>query len=79
MKWDQYTLGDDQPKTNPWHEDRLGYAPIAQRLANVVINMRVPSGYVIGLHGRWGSGKTTVVNFILAYLKKRNDEPLINT
>lgn len=74
MQSDEFMLGDDQPKTNPWQQDRLGYAPFARRLANVVINMRVPNGYVIGLHGRWGSGKTTVVNFIIAYLKKHNQE-----
>lgn len=35
--------------------------------------MSVPSGYVVGLHGKWGSGKTTVVNFILEHLKKHNE------
>jgi Cdc6-like AAA superfamily ATPase len=74
MKSDGYTLGDDQPKKNPWRDDKLGYAPFAERLANVVINMNIPNGYVIGLHGRWGSGKTTVVNFILEYLNKHNQE-----
>ncbi|WP_439604761.1 KAP family P-loop NTPase fold protein [Shinella sp.] len=71
MKRDEYTLGDDQPK-NDIKDDRLGYAPFAKRLANVVINMSVPAGYVIGLHGKWGSGKTTVVNFILEYLREHN-------
>jgi predicted KAP-like P-loop ATPase len=63
MMGDEYILGDDQPKKNPWQDDRLGYAPFAERLANVIINMNIPNGYVIGLHGRWGSGKTTIVNF----------------
>ncbi|MGO4621035.1 P-loop NTPase fold protein [Ensifer sp. 2YAB10] len=74
MRSGDYILGDDQPKTNPWRDDRLGYAPFAKRLANVAINMNIPNGYVIGLHGRWGSGKTTLVNFILEYLKKHNEE-----
>jgi len=72
MTDDEYTLGDDQPKKDLNH-DRLGYTQFAERLANVVINMNVPNGYVIGLHGRWGSGKTTVVNFILEYIKKHNE------
>jgi hypothetical protein len=72
MTGDAYTLGDDQPKKDP-NDDRLGYAPFAERLANVVINMNVPNGYVIGLHGKWGSGKTTSVNFILNYIKKHKD------
>lgn len=74
MNGGEDTFGDDQPKKNPWQDDRLGYAPFAARLANVVINMNIPNGYVIGLHGRWGSGKTTVVNFILEFLKKHNQE-----
>lgn len=72
MKRDEYALGDDQPKKD-LKDDRLGYAPFSRRLANVVTNMRVPNGYVIGLHGKWGSGKTTVVNFVLEHLKKNND------
>nr|WP_280988249.1 KAP family NTPase [Georhizobium profundi] len=52
----------------------MGYAPFAERLANVIVNMNVPNGYVIGLHGKWGSGKTTVVNFILEHIKKHQDE-----
>lgn len=31
-------------------------------------------GYVIGLHGRWGSGKSTVLNFIQAHIEKHNQE-----
>ena len=73
MKAEEYTLGDDQPKKN-LKDDRLGYAPFARRLANVVINMSVPNGYVVGLHGKWGSGKTTVVNFILEHLTRHNEK-----
>lgn len=73
MKRDEYTLGDDLPKKS-LRDDRLGYAPFAERLANVIFNISVPDGYVIGLHGKWGSGKTTVVNFILEHLKTHNEE-----
>lgn len=49
-------LGDDLPKQNPWQDDRLGYAPFAKRISRVIIHLRAPNGYVIGLHGQWGSG-----------------------
>ncbi|BCP52788.1 NTPase [Kaistia sp. 32K] len=78
MKGDEYKLGDDQPKRNV-ADDRLGYAPFAKRLANVIINMNVPNGYVIGLHGSWGAGKTTVVNFILEHIKEHNEEAVEST
>jgi energy-coupling factor transporter ATP-binding protein EcfA2 len=71
VRHDEYTLGDDQPKKDI-RDDRLGYGPFAERLANVIINMKVPAGYVVGLHGKWGSGKTTVVNFILEHLRRHN-------
>lgn len=68
------TFGDDAPKLNPWTEDQLDYAPFARRLAQAIIGLAAPNGYVIGLHGKWGSGKSTAINFALAYIKKHNDE-----
>lgn len=69
-----YLLNDDVPKKNPWQQDRLGYKPFCQRLAKVIVNLDVPNGYVIGLHGEWGSGKSTALNFIQAFLEKHNQE-----
>ena len=70
----QYELGDDQPKQNPWQDDLLGNAPFAKMLFNVIRDLRAPNGYVIGIQGQWGSGKTTVINFLKAYLDKYNEE-----
>lgn len=74
MVKDDPVFGDDQPKENPWQHDRLGYAPFAERISNVVVHMAAPNGYVIGLHGRWGSGKSTVLNFVDHFLRKHNEE-----
>lgn len=71
---EKHVLGDDLPKDNPWRDDKLNYAPFAARIAKVIISLTAPNGYVIGLHGQWGSGKSTVINFILAHLKKHNAE-----
>jgi predicted KAP-like P-loop ATPase len=70
----RHNLGDDLPKRNPWQDDRLGYAAFAKQIATVIIKMSAPNGYVIGVHGQWGSGKSTALNFILEYLKKHNAE-----
>lgn len=67
-------LGDDQPKENPWEQDRLGYASFASRVAQTITRMHTPNGYVIGLHGRWGSGKSTALNFIKKHIEKHNEE-----
>ncbi|MBX3536412.1 MAG: AAA family ATPase [Chelatococcus sp.] len=69
-----FVLGDDQPKENPWRDDKLGYAQLAHRIFNVITQNRAPNGYVLGLHGQWGSGKSTILNFIKAYLAKHNEE-----
>ena len=70
----KHVLGDDLPKQNPWVHDRLNYAPFAARIAKVITSLTAPNGYVIGIHGQWGTGKSTVINFILAYLNKHNAE-----
>lgn len=73
-KLETYVLGDDLPKENPWSDDRLGYKPFCERLAKVIVSLRAPNGYVIGLHGEWGSGKSTALNFVRRFLEKHNQE-----
>lgn len=75
----KYLLGDDLPKKDPWNDDRLGVSPFAERLSKVIQNLQAPNGYVIGLHGAWGSGKSTVLNFVAAHLEKFNQESTISS
>jgi energy-coupling factor transporter ATP-binding protein EcfA2 len=75
---DTHMFSDDLPKENPWRDDRLGYKPFAERLAKVIATLKVPNGYVIGLHGEWGSGKSTALNFVRAFLEKHNQETELN-
>lgn len=71
---DKFNFSDDQPKENPWLHDRLGFAPLAKHVANVILKMDKPNGYAIGLNGKWGSGKTTFMNFVWSYIDKYNQE-----
>ena len=71
----EYTFGDDTPKTDPAKHDKLGYAPVAKRIADIVQKIEAPQGYVIGIHGKWGSGKSTLLNFIVKYLSDKEDPP----
>ncbi len=66
-------LSSDKPLANP-EADRLGYGPFAKRLAESLLAMAPPDGFVIALYGSWGSGKTTVVNFIVHYLDDRPED-----
>ena len=67
----EYNLDSGQPLNNP-EQDRLGYASFAQTIAKGISGMskeNVPNGLVLAIYGEWGSGKTTVLNFIQHYLK----------
>ena len=68
-----YAFGGDRPKRDPGTEDRLGYAAFARHVARVIVNLDLSNGYVIGLHSRWGRGKSTALNFVLEYLKEHNE------
>jgi hypothetical protein len=67
-------FGDDRAKKNPWEEDSLEVAPLAERLAKVLFAMKAPNGYVIGVNGVWGHGKSTLLNFTCEFLSKFNEE-----
>jgi len=54
-------------------EDRLNRSPFAERIANVLLNLPQGSSLTLGLHGPWGDGKTTVLNFIRARLEASPD------
>jgi hypothetical protein len=44
--------------------DRLERKGIALRLARTLAERTGDHGYVVGLYGRWGEGKSTVLNFV---------------
>lgn len=56
-------VGSDTPQTNP-ENDVFGYSKIARRISEIVQKTSHPQGLVMAIHGSWGSGKTTVLNFV---------------
>jgi hypothetical protein len=64
---------DDAPKLDV-AADRLGHSVFAQRISQVLRSISAPQGYVIGLHGPWGSGKSTVLNFVEQGLKQAEQD-----
>jgi len=70
-------LGSDSPKENP-DEDLFGYNTFAKRLAKAIERTPSPKGLVIALNGQWGSGKSTVLNFVKYHLNALPvDKPVV--
>lgn len=68
-----WELGSDLPLINP-SEDAYGYAPFASQLASAIVGNKSPHGLVLAVHGKWGSGKSSLLNFIKHDLKKLPDD-----
>lgn len=54
-------------------KDQFGFVGIAQRLAPSIVEASKGDGIVIGLEGRWGSGKTSLLNFLRTELVATQD------
>jgi len=74
------SLSSDRPPVDP-KDDLFGHAPFAKSLADSIHISTCHDGLVLSLYGPWGSGKTTVLSFVLHYLKQlpESDQPLIVT
>jgi hypothetical protein len=55
-------------------EDQFGFVGMAKRLAPSIVEASKGDGIVIGLEGRWGSGKTSLLNFLRTELVAAQDE-----
>lgn len=61
------TILSDRALEDPT-EDRLGFAPFAKNLADAICNVSAEECLVFALYGPWGTGKTTLLNFVLHYI-----------
>ena len=59
-----YKLLSDAPRA----EDRLGFAPMADILTNVIRKTEPP--FTVGVFGEWGSGKTTLMTLVRKNLER---------
>ena len=61
----------DRPQTDL---DLYNRKPFAEQLARLLVLPPKSAGIVVGIEGAWGSGKTTVVDYIIESLKARPDD-----
>lgn len=59
-------------------DDRLGFEVLATQIANVIADKGSSEGLVVGVEGRWGSGKSSLVNLVVDCLSQPTaSQPLI--
>lgn len=56
-------------------EDRLGFGPAAQHMARAINDLASPDGFVIGIEGEWGSGKSSFINLVTDALRGQEKPP----
>jgi len=56
-------LGSDMPVESP-AQDAYGYAQFASHIARAIRATPSPQGLVMSVHGPWGSGKSSLLNFV---------------
>lgn len=62
-----YGVCADVPLKDPT-DDTLDRWPFAQGVARAILSTPLDEGFVIGIHGPWGDGKSTVLNFVARVL-----------
>lgn len=66
-------IGNENPVADA-EEDRYGYDELAASLARRLLALEKKSGTVIGIEGKWGSGKTSLLNLLLKHLEVEHGE-----
>ncbi|MFT8797797.1 P-loop NTPase fold protein, partial [Zymomonas mobilis] len=59
-------------------DDKLGFKKLAERTVISLNENRIKDGFVIGIEGKWGSGKSSLVNLINNRLKRNKKVIIIN-
>lgn len=58
-------------------DDILNRQTFSKNLAKVMLDYSSPDAFAIGLYGKWGSGKTSVLNMILETIEEKSQDVIV--
>ena len=58
----------DRPIEGP-EQDRFCFGPLADRIAEALTTQAAGKGFVLGIEGKWGSGKSSLLALVVAKLR----------
>jgi hypothetical protein len=70
-------IDGDRPLTRG-EEDEFGFTGVAEKLAPSILSLADSDGFVFGIEGPWGSGKTSFLNFLRPALEKAKATHVLN-
>ena len=70
------TVFDPDTPIDCVEKDNLEFSDTADRITKVITTCTPDTGFVIGIEGEWGTGKTSLVNLIHSKAKKIDSGPL---
>ena len=73
MKWGRIVFLSDAPISSRIH-DRLNRSQFANHLAMALLNYKEIESLVVGFQGKWGSGKTSVINMSIEKIYEQTEE-----
>ena len=73
---DNLDFSGDRP-LRPDDPDYLGVNALAVRLATILRDKSLKDGFVIGVEGQWGSGKSSLINKTISQLNDSSKTPVI--
>ena len=53
-------------------QDRLGRKPFIKSVAAALARFSTPDSFVIGMHGKWGTGKSSLLNLLVEQIENDN-------
>ncbi|WP_298788530.1 P-loop NTPase fold protein [uncultured Marinococcus sp.] len=71
-----FTYSSDKALSH-FKDDSFSRAPFAKRIAEQIESFVNADSMVFGINGKWGEGKTSVLNFIEKYFEERNSSDIL--